>query len=834
MSLASLAANIQGATAQLSGALGLNTSNNSPTYAVSSDGATVPREFQRLHWVKTDEPFNYVFGVEEVSAGSTLSIDRFVNQIVGSVFSNNEFTDFPLPISPQEITQTEKFAVTTEPTQGGVVVHHSGNKYKDLVISGTTGVHPFKRGDGVDSLTGVALGQPDQLPFRSGYEVFQHFRAWMKGYHESKKFPLKENLRMIFRNYKDWEFLYVEPLEFIMKRDASKPLLYNYQIKFKVLGHVPQPQPLLPFLADVTTGVLNKALDTLRNALDLSEIFREILGATVGRSIDEINNSMREVILATKVSAGQPLDFSDISKNIIEEKITNRDAQAILKQISEMIKTVGENPNAFTQVNKGDSAYLPPDPKATSDSLASAGDPKNTNANPKAELVKAFEFLNPKLKSQLDLSQLPENAQNALIEEQTEAATISRDEVEALRAQLEDVAAKYADAVGLGSDQYNTTFGLTSTSEGLSEQTDDSFSVLYAMNQGILGLDLLLSNDAFFDGNAAITNKATSDNGADTIGQGVFNFPDPGIGVREGIVPVGATLERIAESELNSAARWTELAELNSLKSPYIVDDTSEGFKVNYTIQSAGFNNPTLINALAIGNQYIIPSSPAPVDAWAGKEDFIAEYLGGGVSQPSSWRFIFPEAGTVSLVVDQDGYLQYTGTGWSTFDPDSLQADGVLRPGDVILLPTNVSPAPEVQVLGPRDNVFTNDLTEAEKSLSVDLKLNEDGDLDLLPSGDLNVATGSVNAAQAIVLKLLYSKGSYPNYPSLGAELKPGRKTPTVAEVRSRILTNLLQDTRIEDVSQINILQQGNTLTASFQVFFKTIQTPVPITIPVG
>src|SRR5690606_2449275 len=131
-----------------------------------------------------------------------------------------------LPINPQEITQTENFAVKIKPTLGGTTVNHSGNRYKDLIISGTTGVHPYRGMTGVNRKTGRAIFQPDSLKYRSGYEVFLHFRNWIKAYHQ-RKASSPNQFRMIFKNFKDWEFLIVEPVKFTMKRDSSKPLLYN-------------------------------------------------------------------------------------------------------------------------------------------------------------------------------------------------------------------------------------------------------------------------------------------------------------------------------------------------------------------------------------------------------------------------------------------------------------------------------------------------------------------------------------------------------------------------------------------------------------------------------
>ena len=836
MSIANLAANIQGAVSALSGSLGLSTSNVTPTYATSLDGATVPRSFQREHWTRVDGQIsNYAFGVETVSAGNTLSIDRFVNQLVGSVFSNNEFTDFPLPITPQEITQTEDFAVSIRPTQGGTVVNHSGNKYKTLTIAGTTGVHPFRRGDGVDTQTTAVLGQPDELRYRSGYEVFQHFRAWIKGYHESKKFPLKENLRMIFRNYKDWEFLYVEPLKFTMKRDAQKPLLYNYNIQFKVLSHVPNPQPLIPFLTEVVGGVIVKAIDTFANFLNTLKNLDTLIASEIG-SPEQIRDSVRRVQLALTRVAGRQLDMSLVASRTIQETVSRRDAQRILEQLSQVLTRAGLDPDSFGIDLIAGSASLPSDPKENADALSSAANPANTNSNPQQELLKALDTLTPDVLSQIDVSELPEAAQQAVLQEQVEASTISRQELTELRDEVSNLSAKFADAVGLGSDQFNSTFDFTPTTDvetSSEDASDEVFEVLFALSEGEKGLDLLLSNDQFFDANEAFNSRATSENGAQTVGDGVFSFPDPSAGVREGIVPVGATLEKIAEAELGDASRWTELAELNYLKAPYIVDDTSSGFQVNYTVQSAGFNDPTDIAAPQIGYQYIVNDELAPVSGWTGKGGNIAEYLGGSQADPGSWRFYFPQTQTVAFVIAQDSHLQFDGVGWISFNSSNLTADGVLRPGDTILLPSEESTTPETQILGPRDNVFTNSLSQAEKSLSVDLKLTEDGDLDLLPSGDFNVATGETNGAQAIVLKLLYSKGTYPGFPELGATFGIGGKIPSIAKIRTDVLNSLLQDTRIKDVSKINLLRQGNTITLSFDVFFKDIQSPVPISIPV-
>lgn len=831
MSAADLVSNLQGSIATLSGALGLNTSDTKPAYATSLDGATIPRSFQREHWLKVqDVPSNYGFGVEAVAAGNTLSINRFVTQIVGGIFNNNEFEDIWLPITPQEINQTEDFAVAIRPTQGGTVVNHSGNKYKTLQISGTTGVHPYRGVLGVNPATGVANGQTDDLKFRSGYEVFQHFRAWIKGYHESKKFPLKQNLRMIFRNYKDWEFLYVEPLKFSMKRSASKPLMYEYTIQFKVLSHVPNPQSIASFLGGVIGGVTSRASEACNNFKKLStkSIFTGI------GSINQLSESYRQVQLAIKNNAKQPFDLSDMSVRSISEFVTARESQDVLKAIGDKISQARFQPSAHA-LSGGDSSELPG--LAVSAQIATATNRKKplTQINPKKLLEKLISNLG-EIKNKVGIDVLPEAAQRALSKEADKASTLSRKEIRDLRDRTERAIVELADSVGLSNDQYATTFGFVSTVDqtSLGIVPDEVFDALYGLSEGVRALDIILSNDEFFDTGAKISSRADSANGAAGTITKAFRFPDPNAKIRAGVVPFGATLERIAEAELGDAGRWTELAELNALKSPYIVDDTGSGFKVTYTVVSAGFNNPIDLPAVLIGNVYRVSSDPLPAGAWIGKGDFLAEYQGGNVSLATSWKFSFPEAGAVVYVVDRDEYLQYTGITWDDFNLSSLQQDGVLRPGDTILLPTNQAGTNSSTTLGPRDNVFTNGLSQSEKALAADLRLTSQNDLDLLPSGDFGISAGTVNGAQAIVLKLLYEKGSYPGFPEIGTSLKIGGKTPSVAKIRAEVLSSLLQDPRIKDVSQINLLQKGNRLELSFTVYFKDIQNPIPVTIPVG
>jgi hypothetical protein len=186
----------------------------------------------------------------------------------------------------------------------------------------------------------------------------------------------------------------------------------------------------------------------------------------------------------------------------------------------------------------------------------------------------------------------------------------------------------------------------------------------------------------------------------------------------------------------------------------------------------------------------------------------------------------------VKTILTQE-YFRFTNSEWTEVDPSEFNTDGLLKPGDKIKIPSRSSTPLTTPVQGPRDNPFTNGLTSGEKSLGVDLRLTEDMDLDLTPSGDLNVAVGTDNGAQAIVLKLLYEKGSLKKYPGIGTNLTPGKTMPDIANLRADVTASLLQDTRIKKVTKINLIQENSATTLSFEVVFNDIAQPVPINIPI-
>jgi len=824
---ADLANNIASSAKGLAVAFGL--ANPEPKFPEHKDQA-ITSDFQREHWYKNPSQGLYAFSVEPVGTGTVSEFPAFVDNIK-SLFTtffddgDTNFGEFKLPITPQEITQTEDFAVSIKPTQGGTVVNHSGNKYKTLSISGTTGVQPFRGLLGAFKGTGLAIGKPDDLQYRSGYEVFQHFRQWMRSYHQVKAKAGTQSLRMMFRNYKDWEFLYVEPIKFTMKRDAQKPLLYQYHIQFKVLGVHSIDKPLF----EQIIAKLNEIGAAVVNTYVLIKKNKSVTDFYTG-TIDDFEQSLNNLKYALKAANKDDIKLSEFTQSDAK-KLSFKETLNLLGVIGKSMSQAASNQAAAEQSGTTPASS---DPAATGFALTSmASNPSSTNAQSAQAQLNELLATEPALMTGIPLSALPPAVATTLVENQTAAAQVSPVEVLELQEQAQSISDQLAQGLGLGDETYNQIFGITETGVvSTSEVTDDQFEMLYALSQTVNAIDGVLSSDEMFDTNAALYSQAGSANGADSVGQGVFSFPNPSSGVKEGFLSDGQTLEDLALSELGDASRWTEIAELNGLKAPYIMGAT-DMIDPNYMIQSGNFTNPTQINDLQIGYMYLIPASPVPSGAWAGKSEYLCEYLGDDETLSTSWRFIFPDEGTLVKTILTQEYLRYTNGDWTEIDPGEFDTDGILKPGDKIKIPSRSAGQPTTPIQGPRDNPLTNGLSSGERSLSVDLRLTEEMDLDLTPSGDLNVAVGTDNGAQAIVLKLLYEKGSLKKFPGIGTNLTPGKTMPDIATLRADVTASLLQDTRIKKVTKINLIQENSSTTLSFEVVFNDIAQPVPINIPI-
>ena len=237
------------------------------------------------------------------------------------------WSEFRLQINPQELTQDEIFAIEVTPTLRGVLVEHHGSTIKDITISGTTGISPNRKEAGTNK-----DGSPIFATGTSGYKEFHDLRSYFRLYVEAKRTDSNGWLRMIFRNYRDNEFLYVEPIKFTMKRSAKRPMLYDYVIVLKAIG-----------VADKLSGPADwgKLFDAAKNidsAMDyLDEGVRTINGAfgIINRFQRDLNATLMAPVQA--VSAALAAIRGGVNQTLTQLGIT-RKAIDDLKNIASNIQ----------------------------------------------------------------------------------------------------------------------------------------------------------------------------------------------------------------------------------------------------------------------------------------------------------------------------------------------------------------------------------------------------------------------------------------------------------------------------------------------------------------
>jgi len=223
-----------------------------------------------------NKDLGYAFRVEEESKNNG-GIQSTFNDLVGSqFFGQSGFQEFILQVNPSDLTQDEEFAVVIRPTQTGVVTEHKGFIFKDLIISGTTAVHPLRGEAGIQD-NGTLMGSSG----RSGFLEFLELRNYFRAYAQYKTDQGHSNARMIFENFKDNESWYIEPLKFSMKRNSSRATLYDYNIVLKIIGKAKfgsgsSSNSVLDFLDEVD-NVLNVANEAITGFTGMVNRFSSLL-----------------------------------------------------------------------------------------------------------------------------------------------------------------------------------------------------------------------------------------------------------------------------------------------------------------------------------------------------------------------------------------------------------------------------------------------------------------------------------------------------------------------------------------------------------------------------
>lgn len=165
---------------------------------------------------------------------------------------------------PRQVEMSEPFTTRVVATQnGGKFIESHGSIFKDIRVTGTTGLRPRKGAPTVIPLlsTGAFDGLVSALtePFSpgganqlrkipvtevTGFDDIHFLRNIFRRYSDAKS--RGEQVVMVWRNIKDNDYWVVEPKDFRLSQDSKNPLTYQYQIQLQGLSLFSVVRPDIP------------------------------------------------------------------------------------------------------------------------------------------------------------------------------------------------------------------------------------------------------------------------------------------------------------------------------------------------------------------------------------------------------------------------------------------------------------------------------------------------------------------------------------------------------------------------------------------------------------
>jgi len=151
--------------------------------------------------------------------------------------------------------------------------------------------------------------------------------------------------------------------------------------------------------------------------------------------------------------------------------------------------------------------------------------------------------------------------------------------------------------------------------------------------------------------------------------------------------------------------------------------------------------------------------------------------------------------------------------------------------GDKIYIPSS-SPITKYNIIKGRETYITENMSEVEKSMGVDLEINLDGDLRINARQDIDLVAGAANAAQAIHLALSIEQGALKYHLYKGVSLQPGFKDSSkIDEIMDNIKSSILSDPRFERITDMSLVRDGPMILIDMRVQVTNIGRTIPLQI---
>jgi hypothetical protein len=761
----------------------------------------------------------------------------------------DERARFVLPLAPEQLQIQIPPAITVTKTLGGVVEEHNGIPFRMIVAQGSTGTFPLrtavisKESQGIfggigagtlqavqqtralannftsqlGSLMGSNAPQPGnslnpmetQVELDStGYFQMNLLRRFLEGYAEAKKVG-NSDLRLIFAIFKDGLAYVVTPVMFNVRRDASAPLKYRYDLQLKA-WHALDPATLMdPASISLFTkdyrSTLSKMLDTIVAAQKVIMSAVSIVNA-VRADVARVLNVIRQVALVIKNIIGVLVAIIDLPRQLITAlKETLVSSWAVIKSA-----IVGSGQDSLLGAL---AAYSTTQQHGTLQGRGQAERPRFPLINQAGiELPPSVLdgiFANPYTKASNDFLSLvtlnnleiPAALQERINAEYARVAAFRPADFARMRDQINEVAASIADTVGASNTQFDTTYDRSSVATTRTPNLED-FSILYAINDVIGVLNEL----------AAVPDVATNttmDYVAGIAAQSGIAFQTPASKYAIPF-PYDSTLENISAQYLKDPDRWMEIALLNGLREPYI-DEV--GFDVPL-LSNGNLSEIVLADAtnLKIGQPVWLQSSFVIRE----KRHIV------NIKEVSVGNYVL----TLDGPADLDKYKVASHAFLHAFLPDTVNSEQLIYiPSDIV-----VEDNSELAKI-PGINAFDSLLEVG----GVDMLLTSENDLAVTNDGDCRLAYGMSALVQRAKIALGTPKGSLMRHPNFGLPINIGQ---SIADLDVNSLADACKnlftaDPAFDGVSTLALKVQGPVVSINLGLFVKGQDLPLSLAINV-
>lgn len=750
---------------------------------------------------------------------------------------------FRLPITPEQLSITDQFAINTSATLRGVMEEHSGLKFKMVQASGTMGVWPYRNsvtnppsspsvvqslfGGTLENVTGLvsqfqrtlnaASGHPANPPktikpeysdageTSTGYYHAIALQQFLEQYAEAKKKPENSGWRLVFDIPKQNQSFVVTPMQFQWNQNAQKPTQINYSMQLKAWRRIDlseKADPVRPQIQSLTPGILQRILSTISEARRLTSSAIDLIGA-VRSDITAPLDVLRQSSLFVKDLAGVVVTACDLPFQIQRDYASS--IKDSLKILSGAISQRSSNPKVRSALSGVTASSATTE--GLSMSAVAGGQLGRTAATAQSINPEDNVFRQPEANFEL-MDQVPvfsmslNSAQQAQVDQVIDdSRTITVDDIKTFRDVIQDLALQLSNNFGAGDPFYSQIYGRPVPSTRISPMTLDEYELLRALYDVMQSYDILTATTEIDDAQKQ-TNMEYVAGLAEDAGI-AFSLPNSKILAP---VPFGLTIEQIAARYLGDPQRWLEIVTLNNLRDPYIDEN--------------GFQRPLLSNAS--GRQITVSSI---------EEMYIGQrvVLKSSTQSPSARRILgIDRLSDTSYLLSLDGEPNLDN--FIVFDKAYIQAylPGTVNSQQKIFIPSDLELPQEPNILVPT-SVAQDPLVGLSK---VDWLLTDKGDIAVNSFGDFRFSAGITNLIQAIKIKLGTEKGKFLTHSNFGLGLKSGNMNSEidVRNIYSNINKLIEEDPRFQGLDSLQIILNGPTLSISMGVMIAGQNGVLPLT----